>query len=202
MFFSIPQLIMLKRIFQSLFMKMVCNLHHYLIEGRIIPTKMAKVLALTKTNSLTIQIQDKETQGHVAHIDELKKKPKKTKTKHIFAFKSSLQQPNFKKKKKNLTLGFKKSDEQSIWTKHMKVKNQNLKLTQATDEPKIKAPSSSSYLYDQSPDGSRSRVSSEVHCIVQDLRLVSKLGWMGVSFGSEECFDLYGLLFLTYYVLE
>ena len=36
------------------------------------------------------------------------------------------------------TLGFKKTDEQSIWTKHMKVKNQNLKLTQATNEPKIK----------------------------------------------------------------
>ena len=25
---------------------------------------------------------------------------------------------------------------------------------------------------------------------------------MGVSFGSEECFDLFGLLFLTYYVLR
>ena len=37
-------------------------------------------------------------------------------------------------------------------------------LTQATDEPKIKAPSSSSYLHDQSlDDGSRS---SEAHCIV------------------------------------
>ena len=39
-------------------------------------------------------------------------------------------------------------------------------LTQATDEPRIKAHSSSSYLHDQSPDDSRSRVSSEVHCIV------------------------------------
>ena len=36
------------------------------------------------------------------------------------------------------TLGFKKLHEQSIWTEHMKVKNQNLKLTQATDEPRIK----------------------------------------------------------------
>ena len=36
------------------------------------------------------------------------------------------------------TLGFKKLDEQSIWTEHMKVKNQNLKLTQATDEPRIR----------------------------------------------------------------
>ena len=39
-------------------------------------------------------------------------------------------------------------------------------LTQASDEPKIKAPSSSSYLHDQNPDDSRSRVSSEAHCIV------------------------------------
>ena len=90
--------------------------------------------------------------------------------------------------KKNFkTLGFKKSDEQSIWTE----KNQNLKLTQAideprikrkqmdeiqniyctmnspeltqaSDEPRIKAPSSG-YLHDQSPDDSRSRVSSEAH---------------------------------------
>ena len=95
------------------------------------------------------------------------------------------------KKKKIKTLGFKKSDEQSIWTE----KNQNLKLTQATDEPRtkrkqtnqiqkiyctmnspeltqasdeprIKAPSSSSYLHYQSPDDSRSRVSSETHCIM------------------------------------
>ena len=41
--------------------------------------------------------------------------------------------------KKNFkTLGFKKLDERSIWTEHMKVKNQNLKLTQATNEPRIK----------------------------------------------------------------
>ena len=88
-------------------------------------------------------------------------------------------------------LGFKKSDEQSIWTE----KNQNLKLTQTTneprikrkqtdqiqkiyctmsspeltqasDEPKIKAPSSSGYLHDQSLDDSQSRVSSKAHCIV------------------------------------
>jgi len=39
-------------------------------------------------------------------------------------------------------------------------------LTQTTDEPRIKAPSSLGYLQDQSPDGSRSRVSSKVHCIV------------------------------------
>ena len=37
-------------------------------------------------------------------------------------------------KKKFKTLGFKKLDEQSIWTE----KNQNLKLTQATNEPRIK----------------------------------------------------------------
>ena len=94
--------------------------------------------------------------------------------------------------KKNFkTLGFKKSDEQSIWIE----KNQNLKLTQATDEPRtkrkqtdqiqkinctmnspeltqasdeprIKAPSSSGYLHYQSPDDSQSRVSSETHCIM------------------------------------
>ena len=98
-------------------------------------------------------------------------------------------------KKKFKTLGFKKLDEQSIWTEHMKVKNQNLKLTQATDEPRIKrkqtdqiqkiyctmnspeltqasneprikAPSSSGYLHDQSPDGSWSRVSSALHCSI------------------------------------
>ena len=40
---------------------------------------------------------------------------KKKKKKHRFAFKSSLQQLNFEKKKKIKTLGFKKLDEQSIW---------------------------------------------------------------------------------------
>ena len=39
-------------------------------------------------------------------------------------------------------------------------------LTQASDEPKIKAPSSSGYLHDQSLDDSQSRVSSKAHCIV------------------------------------
>ena len=56
------------------------------------------------------------------HIDEYKKKKKKnkqtnkqtketkTKKKHRVAFKLSLQQPNFEKKKKIRTLGFKKSN--------------------------------------------------------------------------------------------
>ena len=45
------------------------------------------------------------------HIDEYKKKKKKqNKKKHRVAFKLSLQQPNFEKKKKIKTLGFKKSN--------------------------------------------------------------------------------------------
>ena len=42
---------------------------------------------------------------------------------------------------------------------------------------------------------------SQAHCIVASRILVWRASWMGVSFGSNECFDLFGLLFLTYYVL-
>ena len=69
-------------------------------------------------------------------------------------------------------------------------------LTQASDEPKIKAPSSSGYLHDQSPDDSRSRVSSEAHCIVWYLHWV---GWECVSFGSEsEFWSVLGCVFYLF----
>ena len=67
-------------------------------------------------------------------------------------------------------------------------------LTQATDEPRIKAHFSLGYLHNQSPDEPR----IEAHCIVYDLCLVSKLGWIGVSdFWEWECFDLDGSEFFT-----